>query len=193
MAISDNALVTLNEVKQFYFNDISNSKAQVDDLLEELINRISIQFQEHCNRDSFFANDYVEYVNSCVCDIFVKNIPINSIVSIHNDSNWEWTDDTLVDTTEYRIIDSRYILFKNRLYNKSDKSIKVSYNGGYSEIPADLKHACIKEVVREYKHVKDFDVISGTQSESGSDQSNTFLPSGLMPGTKQILNKYRRL
>lgn len=192
MGLSDDALVTLNEVKQFYFSDSSNSKTQDDDLIEELINRISTQFSNYCNLDSFKAKDYIEYCDVDNHCLYTKNIPINSIDSINRDSEWNWTDDTIIDPTSYRIFGDRYILFKY-IYKQDLKSLKIEYNGGYNIIPDDLKHACIKEVVREYKHRKDFDVRSGTKSESGSDESNTYIDNGLMRSTKEILGRYKRL
>ena len=190
--MADYGLVSLREVKQFYFSNDTNSKTQDDDLLEVLIDRITTQFINYCGVTSFFANDYIEYYDTCGSLIVSKNSPINTITFIYNDPDWNWNNDSLIDSADYKVFHDKQIVFKYG-FSKSIGSFKLSYNAGYDVIPGDLKHACIKEVAREYKHRKDFDIVSGNKEESGSSESNTYLENGLMKSTLQILSKYKTL
>lgn len=189
MALLDNAIVTLDEVKNFYFTTKSKVNDADNDLLEELINSVTSQFQNYCQVDSFVATDYTEVCSSIGCNaIFVKNIPINTITSVYIDGSWEFTDDTLMDSTSYRISNGKFILLQNYLL-PGDDNIKVIYNAGYEVVPGDLKLACIKEVVKNYKHRLDFDVVSKSL-ENGSE---TYESGGLLRSTKQVINKYKRV
>jgi len=188
MALSDNALVSLEEVKRFYFPNMDKSKSQDDDLFEELIDRITDQFEMYCGIDSFHDDDYTEYLDSAGSCLFVKNIPLNSITSIWDDPDWEWGNDSTATSTDYRIVNDRYVIFKYDLYD-GNQNIKITYNGGFENIPGDLKQICIKEVVREFKHRQDFDLLS----KSLEDGSTTRVESGLMFSTTQILDKYKRI
>ena len=189
MSLSDDALVSLAEVKRFYFHDMEKSKSQDDDLFEELIDRITDQFELYCGVDSFHDNDYTEYIDGNGSEyVFVKNNPLNSIASIYDDVDWTWAAGSIVSSSDYRIADSRYIVLKYSLYNGT-QNIKLTYNAGYTTIPGDLKQACIKEVVRGFKHRQDFDILS----RSLDDGSVNYAPEGLLVSTKQIIDKYKRV
>ena len=187
MALSNDALVSLDEVKRYYFPDMDKSKSQDDDNIESLIDSVTDQFEKYCGIDSFHDNDYTEYIDSIYgCDQFVKNIPINSITSIYNDFDWSWDESTLLDSDDYMIKGSRYITFKYGFY-AGNQNLKVTYNGGFTTIPSDLKLACIKEVARSFKNRYDIDV----NSKSLEDGSKTRVDDGLMRSTKQVIDKYK--
>lgn len=189
MALSDDALVSLEEVKRYHYPNMDMSKSQDDDLLEDLIDYITDQFEKYCEVDSFHDNSYTEYADSINgYEQFVKNTPINSITTIWNDPDWLWGDDTTATSTDYRIKDDSYITFKYGFY-EGNQNLKITYNGGYTEIPGDLKLACIKETARAYKHRQDFDMLSN----SLDDGSETVVPPGLMLSTTQVLDKYKRI
>lgn len=189
MALDDNALVSTEEVKLFA-NNIEKNNSFDDDLLEILINSVTDQFESYCGVDSFKAQDYTEVLSSIGCNsIFVKNLPVNTVDSIYIDGDWVWDDSTLIDSSDYRISNGRFILLK-RYLNRGDDNLKVVYNGGYETIPGDLKLACIKEVVHHFNHRNDFDVIS----TSLTDGSQSVIENvGLLKSTKQIINKYKRV
>jgi len=189
MALSDNALVSLDDVKRYYFPDMDKSKSQDDDNIEALIDNITDQFETYCGVDSFHDNDYTEYIDSKNSQyLFVTNTPLNSVASIYDDSDWTWGENTLIDSDDYRIKNGRYLTFKFGFY-EGNENIKITYNGGFATIPGDLKLACIKEVSRAFKNRYDFDLIS----KSLEDGSINRVDDGLMPSTKQILTKYKNI
>jgi len=186
MAVSANALATLDEIKDYY--QFGSTKQIDDDLLEDLSDRVTVLFQTHCNVTQFYATDYTEYQDGCGSKyLFLNNIPINSVSEVNEDSDWVWAVDTTIAVDTYRIIDKKYLVIKEGRFDAGDQNLKVKYNAGYAIIPLDLKQVAIEEIVRRYKHRKDFDVIA----KSLEDGNVTYTEKGLLTGTKQVLNKYR--
>ena len=56
MSVSANALTTLDNVKNFY--GMVGAKQLDDDLLEDLIDRVTESFQSYCNVTAFKQNTY---------------------------------------------------------------------------------------------------------------------------------------
>jgi len=179
------AIITLSDVYEF----LSVSGSDDDTLIQNLIDRKTTEFESYCQLDSFFVDDYIEYLdgegNSF---LFVKNFPINSVSEIASDSDWTWGSDTVIDSDDYRIVNKSYIAY-NSYFTIGTQNIKVSYNAGYSVIPADIQEAMVEEVSRIYHRRKEVDVFIKTITD-GSQHRH---PSGLMPGTKMILDRYKRV
>ena len=187
MSVADNALATLDEVKNFY--GMTGAKQTDDDLLEDLINRITQSFQTYCGVTSFKAADYTEYIDGESSKyIFPKNTPIQTITEINEDPDWNWASDTTIGSDEYRIIDDKYIV-RNSNFAAADQSIKLIYNAGYITIPFDLKQACIEEVSIRYKHRRDIDI----QTKSLEDGDATYNTGAFLPSTLEVLYKYRTM
>lgn len=188
MSVATNALATLDEVKNFY--GMSGSKQTDDDLIEDLIDRMTQLFQTYCGVNSFKATNYTEYIDGESSKyIFPKNTPIISITSIHDDSDWSWAVDTLIAAADYRAVDAKYIVYRDSLFTTGDQNIKLIYRAGYENIPADLKQSCIEEVTKRYKHRRDIDVLT----KALEDGDVTYSETAFLPGTLETLYKYRTL
>ena len=181
----DTSITTLAEVYEF----LSISGSPDDDLIQTLIDRKTVEFQSWCRVDSFYVDDYTEYYDGDGSSyLFVKNLPINSIALIADDSDWVWGADTTGTLTDFRIVEKNNIVYQS-YFNEGLQNIKITYNAGYSSIPLDMKESLIEEVTRLYHRRKDIDVFIKTLS----DGSQHRLAAGLMPSTKNVLAKYRRL
>ncbi len=179
------AITTVQDILDF----VSVDSSPDDPLIQNLIDRKTEMFEKYCGVDSFYIADYVEYYDgNGTRNLFVKNNPLNSIAEIADDSDWTWDSDSIIDSSDYRIVESRYVAYKN-LFNMGLQNVRVTYNSGYSVIPLDLVEVMIEEVWRNYKRRKEVDVLIKTIS----DGSTHYVPSGLMPSTKQVLDKYKRL
>lgn len=188
MSVADNALATLNECKDFY--GMTASKQADDDLIEDLIDRVTQLFETYCGITSFKAADYTEYIDGQSDKyIFPKNTPINSVTSIHDDTDWVWGANELLDASDYRIVDEKYVVYNSGVFSLGEQNIRIIYNGGFTTIPLDLKQACIEEVMTRYKHRKDMDVIQKSQE----DGNVTYNQAAFLPSTLVVLNKYRPL
>jgi len=181
-----NNLCSLEEIKEFY--GFTGSQAEDDDLIETLIERVTYDFQNYCGIDSFLADDYVEYVDGNGSRyLFVKNTPINSVASIYEDPDWVWSASSEISSDDY-LVNSNYILYKD-IWSAGLSNYKVSYNGGYTEIPLDLKQCAIEEILKKYKRRKDFDVAN----KSLSDGSALYFDQGYLSSTFRILSRYRAM
>jgi len=179
------SIAEISDIYEF----ISVESSPDDTLIQNLIDRKTIMFKNYCGVDSFYIADYTEYYDGKDSQyLFVKNNPINSITEIAIDSDWVWGTDAIIDPIDYRIVENRYVAYKSGFYIGL-QNIRVIYNSGYSVIPLDLKEVFIEEVWRNYKRRKEQDVLIKTLQ----DGSTHFVPSGLMPSTKQVLNKYKRM
>ncbi len=126
MAVSANALTTLDNVKDFY--GISTALTTDDDLLEDLIDRVTESIESYCNVTHFKQNDYVEYQDGEGSKyLFVNNVPILSVDSIADDSDWIWAADSTLGTDEYRILDSKYLILKADLFAVGDQNIQINF------------------------------------------------------------------
>jgi hypothetical protein len=186
MSATPNSLTDLENVKNFY--GMTGSKQLDDDLLEDLIDRISEAIYSYCNVTSFKEKTYTEYQDGAGSKyLFVNNTPIISVTSINDDEDWEWGLDTVIDSSQYRIVDKRYIVWKDDYFTNADQNIKIIYKAGYSTVPGDLEQVCIEEVLRRYKHRRDIDV----QSKTLDDGTVQYTSKNFMQSSLTVLNKYR--
>lgn len=186
MALNDNALITIADVKDYY--EIKSEASDINIQIEKLINRMSTLFESMIGPVK--AATYTKYYDGEGRKLlFLDHLPIISITSINDDSEWEWESSTLIDSDDYMIHSSgQYIVLKVAL-SSGDQNIEVVYKAGFEAIPEDVKQVAIHEVIRWYKHRADFDVTA----KSLPDGSVTYTKQGLLDTTKLVLDKYKQL
>lgn len=181
------SLVSLSEVKNFI--GMEKSDSLTDDLLEDLINRISVLFESYMNRN-VLSREYTEdHDGKGAMVLFPKQSPITTVSGIWDDYDWEYTDDDLIDADNYKIIDENCIVFKNVALNNYTANIRITYTAGFTTVPDDLKQATISEVTRMYKNKNQLDVTTKTLS----DGSVIISGGKFLPLTHVTLKKYKRL
>ncbi|MBW1666718.1 MAG: phage head-tail connector protein [Deltaproteobacteria bacterium] len=187
MAVDSDALTSLDNVKEF----LGISGNTDDALLENLIDRVTDLFESYCDR-KFKAADYTEYHDGKGSDkLFPDQFPINSVASIHDDTDWTWGSDTLIDSDDYRIVDGAYIQCKSDTFTDDVQNVKVVYNAGYDSIPEDLEQAAIMQVAWLYKKGKGGGLL-GVSSKSLMDGSISFTNKDLLPEVRLVLERYRK-
>lgn len=180
-----NALCSLDEVKNYM--NIKGSDSIMDDVLENLCVRVTEAFEKYCGVKQFKSQTYTEYYDGNGCrELFINNLPLTSITSIAEDSDWDFTSDSTIGSDEYAIVDECRIAMKTDYFTHGIRNFKIIYTAGYSTIPNDLKQAAIMEVVRLYKLKDNIDV----SQKSGPDGSVTKLQQGFLPDTTNILKRY---
>lgn len=171
ITLNTNALCTRANVKDFL--QITAAGNDIDDFINQTINRISTMFESFCGR--IFASDtYTEYHDGGGSWLFPKNTPITSITSINQDSAWLWTDDDIT-STEYRTADNNSVYYDG-IFTKGIQSVKLVYVGGYVALPEDLIQITIIESARIVKHRVDFDVLNVTRDDGSVQYRPDFLP-----------------
>lgn len=192
------ALCTLEEVKQhFGFGDDASDEEQ----LERMITAAQGLFERYCGR-MFDEATFTELWNGDGTDLlFVKNYPIISITSIHDDTgDHSYGAETLIDATTYAIINDNHVQSYASRFNKGVNNIKIIYVAGYSDttpgdhvpIPDELRQACIAQVGWMFKQGKAHNY--GMTSKSLDDGTVQFLEiSALLNSVRETLRLYRRV
>jgi uncharacterized phiE125 gp8 family phage protein len=192
------ALCTLDQVKaHFGFGD--NAEQEVE--LERLIGVAQELIEKYCGR-KFDEATFTEYWNGDGTSLlFVKNYPIISITSIHDDiGDHTYGADTLVDADDYTIINNNHIQMYDSFFQTGVNNIKIVYVAGYSDetvgthepIPEDLRQACIQQVGWMFKRGIGHNY--GVNSKSLDDGTIQFIETGdLLPAVKNVIRRYRRI
>lgn len=193
MATGQYALCTLTDIQDYYFmkddgSDIVTSSG-VDNLLEDLIDRVSTSFETEMDLN-ILSREYTQYYDGKGSNmLFTRQYPITVVSGIWDDSEWEWDSTTEIDSDDYRISEGgRYIIFKGVVLGDYDQNIKTILTAGLATVPWDLQEQCVVEVIRAYKNRKEVDVTAKTLA----DGSVTYTAKGFLPKTKAVLSRYRR-
>jgi len=185
MTISPYSLISLKDMKSQF--GIEGANKDQDDIIASIIDGVSAIIESYCNKN-IISRTYTEYYDGKGGSfLYTKQYPIASITSIHDDSDWVWSTDTLIPSGDYMIKDNR-ILFRNITLGDASNNIKIVYTAGYTDTPSDIKQVCISEVIKRYKHKNDPDIVS----KSLADGSISYSIKSLMDETKMVLNKYKR-
>ena len=214
MALQDNALVTLDQVK----TRLGITGDTENDYLESLINANGDDFESYCNRifRELTITGY-ELKGTDRQEITLPQRPITAIskielndVELETKANDELGGYYLIPDTMGREgytgkvgrqcgwFSTGYV--NNALEFTRDVdfrtiNIVVDYTGGFDTIPADLQNAALTEIAREYNYQEDNYIqvlqekvqsvsISGTKSDINND-------TGWTTRTMRVLNKYR--
>lgn len=193
MAVGTYSLCTLKEIKSFYTQTGGKSPhigyPETDELIEDIIDSISVLFESYCDRQ-FLTRERTEYYDGKGSKfLFPTYSPITSVSGVWDDSDWAWDTSSLVASTDYMIKNNTTIVLKDSTFGDYDQNVKIIYTAGYATVPEDVRLACIEEVTRTYKNRKGVDVLAKT----AADGSVTRYAKDLMPSTIRVLNTYRRL
>ena len=182
--LPSNALATRKEVKDYL--NITGADNNLDNQINDLIGRVSSAFEGYCGR-AFVEATYTEYYDgNGQSKLFLDNYPVTAITSIHEDADWVWGSADLIDSSDYRILDERGIIYDG-IFGTGEQNVKIVYTAGYATLPTDLKQACIEEVGRKIKHRTDYDEIAKTLS----DGSVQYTEKEFLAQTIATLNRYK--
>lgn len=190
MAVGTYALTSRENVQKYRLANGKplETKPEVDDLIDILINSYSTKIETYCDR-KFLSRDYVEYLSGEGSNVlFPKQYPITSISGIWDDSSWTWTDDYLVDSTIYTIINDNSIALRTSRFGSSVNNIKIVYTAGYATVPADIENVCIIELMRAFDRMSDL----GLGYKLTGDSSMTITETPFLLTSRITLDSYRR-
>lgn len=192
---------TLEEVKQWL--SIDNSDTSKDLILPIYIDGISDLLDGMIGRD-IFANDYTEkYQGTNSNSLVLRNYPINSVASVRYILDGEVLEELTED--DYEINKKSGILYKDNPWlmtgssslmsgkiNFPRRHIKVIYNAGYTETPADLKLICLQLIQSQYGFDTSNGNTKGLKSYSISDVKMDWKDEIKLSETQiKTINKYK--
>lgn len=179
-------LTTVTKVKTL----LKNPDPTLDGLIADAIKAFSQAAAEYCLRD--FDNARTdEYFDGGGSVLFLTRKPVTRIVGIWVDDDWEWLDKHLIPAKDYRLINEKngMVQYKSGFWTSGYQkgTIKVSYEGGYTEVPYDLEMAIRTQVVYKIRRREDIG-LSAIAFPDGSVQKRNI--DEFLPEVKNVLDRY---
>lgn len=184
------ALISLTEAKSY----LKITGSGEDAILTDFVDSISKAVATYCRRKLVKAT-FTEYYNGGgIGRINLKNYPIVSITTIHDDSNRTYDATTLVDSDDYYFdADKGFVeLYDGGIFTDSVQNVKIVYLAGYvagTDMPYDIELACkiwLSKVYHQYSkqsiHVS---------SESLRERSVSYRQEDIPIEVKRLLERYR--
>lgn len=187
------ALVDLREVKQFLGLD-PDTATDKDEFIETLINAASQELANDCNREFIKIATAVTEIwdGDNTIDRYTRNAPIISDISTvyyRSGNNWNALTNATFTTDKTKGL---FYFTDGNLFWEGTHNWKISYTYGWqrSNVPADLKKACIYKVVFDKKLFDDG--LLGIKAKSFEDQTTTYDFDDASKHIRRIIAKYKR-
>lgn len=188
MALNANALTTLVMAKSYL--KIPTGETSMDAMIELFINASSQMLESETDR-KLKAQSIIEIHHGRQSNIVMLNEwPVNSITSVSIGSG-QSDPPTPIPSTDYAIGDegNSLILLSGR-FPRGYNNVNVTYNGGFTTVPADLEHACLW-MVFYYRMMRESGDIGRTSKGKG-DESVSILQEAPLD-VKNAIARYRRM
>lgn len=168
-------IVPLTEIKAYL--RISADDTDYDELLDNMIDHVSGLVNCYCNRE-FFADDFTEYYDGCGESVlYVANPPINSTestIEVYDDLSRNYGINTQIDSTTIIVYPKEgKIALDGLSFMRGKRNIKVSYNGGYTSIPEEVRLTAKRMIAYLWKESERGTI--GISSSSKGEGSITYL------------------
>jgi hypothetical protein len=193
MSLSANAIITLADAKTSLGRQ---AISEADDLLETVIEAVSVIFQNEAYPDLKSATHTAEvYDGNGRSYFYLDHYPVTTFNSLAEDGT------TLIKDTDYfvdmddGIVEKGYTGWPGIMYagkwTANRGGIVVTYVAGYSTLPADIKLAALIEVGRQFSMIREKMFGESTRTQEGMTISvNT---DELLPSTLATLGRYVRV
>ncbi len=172
------------------FRDIESGNTDHDAELARLITAVQAFLEQECGR-TFTQGTFTEYYSGTEWQdrLLVAAPPIISITNIWDDPLRVYA--TPLASSLYVIDDAEagVIRLDGLTFQKGLRNIKVTYVGGFAEIPGDLEEAAIEMVWAA--RMKGEHSLVGVRSRSIADGSTQFLNLAWPLDLDSIIGKYR--
>jgi hypothetical protein len=193
------ALVTLEEVK----DALDISKIIQDDIIVRLIDDVSSAIETFCDRQ-FKSRDYTneDYDGDGSNVIYTKEYPINSISSLYDDPDRNFTSSYLIDPSNYVFYSeegkiqlitttgSSGMLLGN--FSRGAKNIRINYNAGYDAIPYDLRMIATEITVKKLQTYSTRNI--GVNSVTTQGETMNIALNDILPEHRELLKmKYKKI
>jgi len=171
---------------------IPSAVTAFDAVIDTLVAAVDGIVEDYCHR-RFADVTYTEYYDgqSGQRRLCLRNYPIISVTSIHDDANRDYGTDTLVDADDYTFEtgeDSNGIVhLHGTTLSKGIRNIKVIYRAGYATIPKSLARAADLIVASLYNRRK----AQGTPGGSMGSVSIS-LAQDVYADARLLLDRYKK-
>lgn len=183
-------LTTVSNVKNNF--NIDPDETKFNNIIADLIKQKTSDIESYCGRVfnvmTYSGEDENTLYNGDGSDrLLLRQYPIISITSIHDDIDRQYNASDLLSSDDYYgENDSGMIVLDGEVFTKGKRNIKVLYQAGYKTIPEDLRGACEKLVYA--------DLIENTAGVNTAVSDEViYKPSKLRSAAFRIIDRYKRL
>jgi hypothetical protein len=184
------ALLTIIDLK----TEFNKSDDSHDDLLLTLAESVQSLFGELTNRTIESAT-FTEFhgMHSRNNKIFLKNIPVISITSIHDDPDWDYGDSDLLSSDDYTFNADSGIVYYDGFFFVGNENVKVTYVAGYTvnTLPEAWKQIWIRQAMHWFSEAKNKTHGQTSVNVAEGSTSKKELTDGLLPEFNALVEKER--
>jgi len=169
------SLLLLSEYKEI----LGITGSEEDEFVELAVNETEQTIKSFLNRD-LEAKDYVEIYDGQSTNVLILDqFPINSISKIEYYDGLdpldveEWIEYVQGDDYDRLLNYESYITLDGIVFPEGYKNIRVTYNAGYTDIPADIQKAAKKLCLLYYGEVKKNKSLGKASVSEGSTFTKT--------------------
>jgi hypothetical protein len=183
------AMLSLSDIKTHVGVDTIDTSY---DAVLTLIGGAVEEFAEKC-LDRYLAKaDYEELHMTSIGSIWLHNTPIVSIASVRIGTTAKEDEMKTLDSGDYMVNEKTGHLTIFDYVQGVPSFVLVSYNGGYTILPDDLKFALLEQIKYWFGLYK-----SGSEAVTQVNVLGTSIqiakPDDWLPFVKSILQRYRRI
>lgn len=206
-------IITADELKSML--PIRPGNSSFDAEVERAIAVVENQAQLYCRRQfiaaqcseifhvqagSQIAYDFLNdsntdgvYLTAVVNPFIISQGPIitSAPVEVFYSLTHQFTEDTKLFDDDFTVLAERNAIYVNRPLLTSRDSIKITYTGGYDEVPADIKAALLKQARHEFNSAQQEDIL--TLDDKQQAKAVIRARDGLLPEVAMALAPYRRI
>ena len=200
MAINGSiAIVGYSEVITWLREDVDGDifgSSEYQSVVETMIDSVSGYVNNYCRRH-FIAKDYTEYYDgNGRRTMYLDHFPINSVSSVHIDTESAFGLGTEVAPADYRLHKQIGRLWlENTVFPAYPRSVKVVYNAGYTDadsIPDDLKLAVLDDIKWRFNRWKNSQEGIESITMEGVNENLVTDTQGLR-SSMDVYKRYRRM
>jgi hypothetical protein len=187
MTLNANALTTLATAKDFL--EIAVSNTSQDTRIERFINAASAMIEQYCSR-RFKVQTFIEvHDGRSSQSILLHNWPAQKPSEVNIDPSWAFGPSTALAVDTFTVMDNGWLTLRSSIFPRGVQNIKITYQAGYSTVPADLEEIALMLVEYLYQHRNDRR--SGIKSKSKSGENIAYMET-IPPNITSLLGPYIR-
>lgn len=180
-------IVTTTDFKTF----VGITDTSSDTVLTYIAEGVTKRFHGYCGRTWATATGISEIHDAGPDGVVVRRGPIIEIGSVWVSVAGTWDNSTLLSSDYYESDSGGDVIWwRNYTPPEASRGVRVTYTGGYSEIPEDVQMAFIRQVDHEFNHGDQFGLKRQTDPTGNSVDLVGY---NLLPEVRAILDHHRRI